>query len=64
MVEISKEIMKYSVMALVFVGFYFLTGESDVVTSTMTSVVLVLVASIVTWGIIREQKKKGKLQTL
>ena len=59
--EISKEVLKYSVMALVFVGFYFIVGEDDVVGSTMTSVILVLFASIVAWGIIREQQKKGRL---
>ena len=60
----SKEVMKYAVMALVFVGFYFLTGNTDVVGSTMVSIILVLLASVITWAIIREQQKKGKLKAM
>ena len=58
----SKEVLKYSVMALVFVGFYFLTGNTDVVGSTMVSIILVFIASVIAWGIIREQQKKGSLK--
>lgn len=60
----SKEIMKYSIVALVFVIFYFMTGAENAVGNTMTSVILVLIASVISWAVIREQQNKGKLKAL
>lgn len=60
----SKEVMKYAVMALVFVTFYFLMGNEDAIGSTMVSIILVLTATVITWAIIREQRKKGAIKAL
>jgi hypothetical protein len=58
----SKEITKFGIMALVFVAFYFLTGNENAVGNTITSIVLVAFATMLTWSIIREQQKKGRLK--
>ena len=60
----SKEIMKYSIVALVFVIFYFVTGVEDAVGNTMQSVILVFIAGAISWAVIREQRKKGALKAL
>ena len=58
----SQKLMYFSILALVFVIYYFVTGSQDTVGDTLKSVVLVGVATILTWAVIREQRKRGKLQ--
>ena len=60
--EKSKEIVKFSIMALVFVVFYFFTGNENAINNTVTSIILVGVATVITWSVIREQQKKGRLK--
>ena len=62
--EKSKEVVKYSVLALVFVVWYYLTGSENAIENTMQSIILVAIASAITFIVIRDQKKKGKLQAL
>lgn len=63
-VDKSKEVVKYSIMALVFVVWYYLTGSENAIENTMHSVVLVVIASVIAFLVIKEQKKKGRLQAL
>lgn len=59
--EMSKKLIYFSTLALVFVVYNFLIGSDDAIGNTITSVVLVGLASILTWAVIREQRKKGRL---
>ena len=58
----SKEIMKFAIMALVFVVFYFFTGNENAINNTVTSIILVGVATVITWSVIREQQRKGRIK--
>ena len=60
--EKSKEIVKFSIMALVFIVFYFLTGDENAINNTLTSIILVGVATVITWSVIREQQRKGRIK--
>ena len=58
--EKSNKLIYFATLALVFVLYYFFTGSEDAVGNTINSVVLVGIASILSWMAIREQKKKGR----
>lgn len=58
----SNKLMYFSILALVFVVFYFFTGSENAVGDTLKSIVLVGIASILTWAVIREQQKRGRLK--
>lgn len=60
----SNKLIYFSILALVFVIFYFMTGSEDAVSNTLQSVVLVGIATIITWVVIREQQKQGRLKTI
>lgn len=59
----SGKIMSFGILALVFVVYYFVTGNQDAVGETFKSMILVAVATIITWAVIREQKHRGKNST-
>lgn len=58
----SGKIMSFGILALVFVIYYFFTGQEDAVGETIKSILLVGVATVITWAIIREQQKRGKMK--
>lgn len=57
----SNKLLYFAMLSLVFVIFYYMTGSEDAVGNTMQSIVLVGVATLMTWQITREMKKRGKL---
>jgi hypothetical protein len=57
----SNKMMYFAFLALVFVGYYFVTGSQDAVGDTLKSVLLVGLASVLTYAVIREQKKRGRM---
>ncbi|MFW9890063.1 MAG: hypothetical protein ACFFER_17915 [Candidatus Thorarchaeota archaeon] len=59
----SHKLIYFSILSLVFVTYYFFTGSRNAVQDTIKSIILVGIASIFTWAAIREQKKRGKLQS-
>lgn len=59
----SNKIIYFSILALVFVIFYVVTGDDNAVSNTLQSVILVGVATFITWAVIREQQKRGRLKS-
>lgn len=55
----SHKIISYSILALVFVLYYYLSGTANAVENTVKSVLLVAIASVLTWAVVREQRKRG-----
>ena len=58
----SNKLIYFALMSLVFVVYYFFTGSQDAVGNTFKSMILVGIASVLTWAVIREQKKRGRIQ--
>lgn len=61
--EKSNKLTYFAITALVFVIYHVIMGSENAVSDTLQSVLLVGLASVLTWAVIREQKKKGRLMT-
>lgn len=65
----SNKIIFFAITALVFVTFYvasglfYGTGTERAIEDTIQSIVLVGVATVLTWAVIREQQKRGRLKS-
>lgn len=57
----SNKLISVAMMALVFLLYNVATGSGDAIGDTFKSLILVGSAMILTWLVIREQKKRGRM---
>ena len=57
----SYKLTYFAILSLVFVIYYFFTGSGDAVGDTFKSIILVGIATILTWAALREQKRRGRI---
>lgn len=57
----SNKLISVAMMALVFLLYNVAIGSGDAIGDTFKSLILVGSAMILTWLVIREQKKRGRM---